>query len=180
MARDLIQYFETPVGSNPTVKQAQVVEILAKSQKSQKGLTKFEMVGAPKESIRASRRYVQYEFIATICLGKLEGDKCLRPDDGSEIEFVTRRHSITVTAVNEGTAKQPAIFLWLLDISGPSQAWDSLKELTTDMGKSFELGSPTQLDEERANYVKSLQKALEDIKKRDAEEAAKAKAKEAA
>jgi len=168
-AKDVIAYFAA--GDKPTpVPMSKVVDAIVTSQKSQPGLTSFELVGTPTEQIKLGRRYVRFEFQDTICQGSItkasSGDKCFRPDgqggDGDELPFLTTRHRITLTATNEGGE---TTFCWLIDVSGPPEGWKAMDDMITTVSDSFELGSEEQLEKDRTKEVTKEQ--LEALKQLD-------------
>jgi len=168
--RDLVEYFSTPVGKTPKTPQSAVVEAVASSQRTQAGLSNFKLVGSPTERIKDNRRYVRYEYESVICQGTIvkgvNKDRCEAPEDGSELEFLDRRHAITLTVTPEDTKGTPneIQYLWVLDVSAPTAAWGNLTEPIATVSDSFELASEDLLEKQRTKEVTPEQmKVLEEM-----------------
>jgi len=165
-SKDLIGYFSTAPGKTPSVKQQKVVDAVVQSQKTSPGITKFDLTGPPTEAIKGTRRYVYYDYESSICQGEVvrgsKRDRCERPDNGQEIPLLDRHHAITLTVANEG---QEGNFLWLLDVSGPSENWKNVTEAATTIKNSFELGSEDTLEKDRTlELTKDQIEALKTLK----------------
>lgn len=168
-SKKLIEYFSTPDGKGSSVKGAQVVDVVAKSQKSSPGLQKFALAGSPVESVKGGRRYVRYEYESSICQGQVKfassGDTCVAPEDDSPLPLFERRHAITLTVTSEDTNGQTN-YLWLLDVSAPSDKWKDLTEPIQEVSGSFELGTEDQLEKDRTvELTKEQLDALKELEK---------------
>ncbi|CAK0839391.1 unnamed protein product, partial [Prorocentrum cordatum] len=155
-ARRLIEYFETPVGVAPKVDKAQAVEVVSSSQRQQVGLTDFQMLGQPNETIKDGRRYLSYEFENSVCLGNVvessNGRRCERSDaPGEALEFFSRRHVIKLTVSDEGVKGPGKVsYLWMLDSSGPAgEKFQDVAEVIDTLKSTFQLGDEQQLERDR-------------------------------
>eukprot|EP00929_Paragymnodinium_shiwhaense_P009367 TRINITY_DN113512_c0_g1_i1.p1 TRINITY_DN113512_c0_g1~~TRINITY_DN113512_c0_g1_i1.p1 ORF type:complete len:342 (+),score=103.94 TRINITY_DN113512_c0_g1_i1:82-1107(+) len=164
---DLIKYFTTAPGVKPSVTQAQAVDALAVSQKTQPGLTKFD-VGKIVETTRGNGRYIRYDYESSVCAGgsivKGAGgkDRCEAPDGtGQDLGFVDRKHAITMTVIKEGDVN----VLWFADISAPTQSFKSLEPVVNDMSDSFLVADPEELNKAQESYIASVNKQAEDLAK---------------
>mmetsp|Transcript_34139 Transcript_34139/g.98297 ORF Transcript_34139/g.98297 Transcript_34139/m.98297 type:complete len:325 (+) Transcript_34139:27-1001(+) len=167
--KDLVKYFSAPAGQSPGVGAEKVVEAVAASQRTTPRLTKFALVGKPVEQTKGNRRYVRYEYESSLCQGNLvqgvNGNVCQRPESEELEPTLDRRHTITLTVTPEDT-KGATNFLWLLDVSGPSKAWDALSEEVGTVSGSFELGTEEQLERDRtADVTKEQLEALKELQK---------------
>eukprot|EP00435_Cladocopium_sp_Y103_P058909 s781_g20.t2 len=147
--KDLVSYFTSGVDKKPSVPTAKAAEVVTSSQKTAPGLIKWNFLEQPAEKVIYGRRYLKYDYEASICPGVVtkgsKGDTCMAIEDTSELPLYERRHRILLTVTDEGATargeKDPTYYIWLLDISGPAQEardnWGSLKEAVTEVADSF-------------------------------------------
>jgi len=170
---DLVRYFATPSDKKPSVKIEKVVDAVAQSQKTSPGLIKFGLLGSPFERTAGGRRYVRYEYEASLCQGLVQkgvnGDQCTRPETGEDLLPFNRRHAITLTVTPEDTSGASRVdYLWLLDVSGPldAEGWKAVSEQVETASQSFELGSEEQLERDRTAEITPEQlEALKELQK---------------
>eukprot|EP00439_Symbiodinium_sp_Y106_P009576 s567_g1.t1 len=177
--KDLINYFSQYEGK-PSVPINKAVDVVASSQKTGRGMVKFSELGSPSDKVFRTRRYVTYDYEASICPGVVTqgvgGTSCTEPQDSSEIPLFERRHRIVITVTDEGAAKagekDPTNWLWLLDISGPAAEsrndWGQLKEAVTEVADSFLLSSDEKVLED-ARTSELTPEQMEEFKKLQAE-----------
>jgi len=176
-ARELFDYFSTPADKKPKVTQQQVIDEIAKSQKSQPGLTQFSLTGVPTEKVKSGRRYLQYEFDSSICPGEVvkgvKGDRCVQPDSEDEVPFLKRHHLITVTVSTPDTGDELPL-LWLVDVSGPSDSWSAVKDNADVMSLSFQVANEELLEKERQAELAKLNEDLQKLQAAQEKQAATA------
>ncbi|CAK9092091.1 unnamed protein product [Durusdinium trenchii] len=138
--QDLVKFFTTKTDQKSSVSVDSAAYVLASSQKTAPGLTKWEFLEKPSEKVLYKRRYIKYDYEASICPGVVtkgsKGDTCMAIEDTSELPLYERRHRILFTVTDEGASargeKDPTYYIWLLDISGPASDarnnWGELKE----------------------------------------------------
>lgn len=152
----LVKYFS---GQKPGASKNDVVEALARSQKTVQGQTKFALVGGPVETVRNGRRYIRYDYESAICQGSLEKgvkvDRCVVPETGEELPQLERTHSVTLTVDQE-----EGDTLWFVDISAPTVNWPNAKAAIDDLAMSFEVGDPERLEKERTAAIEAQAKLL--------------------
>ncbi|CAK8988311.1 unnamed protein product [Durusdinium trenchii] len=180
--QDLVKFFTTKTDQKSSVSVDSAAYVLASSQKTAPGLTKWEFLEKPSEKVLYKRRYIKYDYEASICPGVVtkgsKGDTCMAIEDTSELPLYERRHRILFTVTDEGASargeKDPTYYIWLLDISGPASDarnnWGELKEAITEVADSFLLSdSEQELEKARTAEVTPEQlKALEQLKKEGA------------
>eukprot|EP00913_Durusdinium_trenchii_P027231 g25549.t1 len=191
--QDLVKFFTTKTDQKSSVSVDSAAYVLASSQKTAPGLTKWEFLEKPSEKVLYKRRYIKYDYEASICPGVVtkgsKGDTCMAIEDRiwllrivrydtSELPLYERRHRILFTVTDEGASargeKDPTYYIWLLDISGPASDarnnWGELKEAITEVADSFLLSdSEQELEKARTAEVTPEQlKALEQLKKEGA------------
>lgn len=177
-SKDLISYFAAPSGQKPPVSIEKAQEAIVSSQKTQIGLVKFALSGKAEEKINNGQRYISYQFENSVCPGQVtkgsKADTCNAPEDGSELPFYDRRHSIVMTVTDEGAKaagkKDPVYYLWLLDVSGPNtgkNGWGALAEAEKDITGSFLLADEQTLEKARTVDVTPEQmKALKEMQEK--------------
>jgi len=177
--KDLVTYFTSALDKSPSVPTTKAADVVTSSQKTAPGLIKWDFLEKPEEKIIYGRRYLKYDYEASICPGVVtkgsKGDTCMAIEDTSELPLYERRHRILLTVTDEGATargeKDPTYYIWLLDISGPAQAarnnWGDLKEAVTEVADSFVISEDEKiLEKARTAEITGEQlKALEQLQK---------------
>jgi len=148
-AKDLVDYFSaTPAASIDKAVDAVLVSI-----KNDPGLSKFTMAVKPSVQTKAGARYVDFTYESSLCAPPgvvtkgVKGDICQSMQDNSELPLVGRRNKIIMTVINEGTAKAPLWYLWLVNIAGDGQGdWGRVSEAVNEISSSFLVGDPDALE----------------------------------
>lgn len=180
--KDLVSYFTSGLDKQPSVPTAKAAEVVTSSQKTAPGLIKWNFLEQPAEKVIYGRRYLKYDYEASICPGVVtkgsKGDTCMAIEDTSELPLYERRHRVLLTVTDEGATargeKDPTYYIWLLDISGPAQEardnWGVLKEAVTEVADSFVISEDEKtLEKARTAEITPEQlKALEQLKKEGA------------
>lgn len=164
-AKNLVDYFSTPVGQATKVPMKDAVEAVASSQRTSPQLTKFALVGLMEEQVQKGKRYVRYEYDSLVCPGIIrrgtQSDSCEVPDTGEQVDQFGRRHAIRFTVVKEDNPTgPPQDVLWLVDISAPSEAWPYAQVPIGELISSFEVGSAEDLEKDREAYRQELNAEL--------------------
>jgi hypothetical protein len=170
-AKKLVEFFGAPVAKTPATSVDAAAQVLAASQKTQRGLVDWQLVGKPAESIKNNRRYISYDFVSSVCQGTIVegsgGKRCERPGQPGEVlEVIKRRHAIKMTVTDEGTTgDDQTYYLWFLDISVRDADYEAtgVKEVIETLQSSFELGDEAVLEKERV--VEVTKEQLEQLQK---------------
>lgn len=174
----LVNYF----ANDPKTSRKDAVDALVATQKQQNGLTRFDLNEKSDEKVKGAGRYIRYDYDSSTCTGAIvngAGGKMLcQKENGDALNVLNRHHGVTMTVVQEVDAKVPV--LWVLDLSAPSESWESFQKVAKDLGDSFDVASEAQLEKDRSGYVEKLndqaKQAQANAQKYEAEAALKKKA----